>query len=315
MLATGPNFFATMRIPLIGGRTFIAEDFHQAEETAAARKLAEEPANMSKVPANAAKAAPPGPPIPILVNQAFVRKYFAEQNPLGKRLREGGNSGSSGGAFEGRVNVKTWEIAGIVGDTKYSDLRREIHPMAYVASTRGGAYFELRTAPDPSSLIPAVREVVKRADSNLPLFEVRTQRESIEGLLTQERVVARLSSFFGVLALLLACVGLYGLLAYEVSRRTREVGIRMALGAEWGDVARLIVVGGMKLAVAGVVVGVAGGLALTRVLRSLLYGLTPTDLPTYLTVALLLGAVALLACYIPARRAMKVDPMVALRYE
>ena len=318
MLATGPDFFQTMRIPLIGGRTFTAEDFNQADEAAAARKLAEEAtANAPKTPVNAAKAAPPppGPSIPIVVNQAFVRKYFPSQNPLGKRLSEGDSSGSSGDAFTGGAKVKTYEIAGVVGDTKYNTLRREIHPMAYVPATGGGAYFELRTAPDPSSLIPAVREVVKRADSNLPLFEVHTQRESIEGLLTQERVVARLSSFFGLLALLLACVGLYGLLAYEVARRTREVGIRMALGAEWRDVARLIVAGGMKLAVAGVVVGVAGGLALTRVLSSLLYGLTPTDLPTYLTVALLLSAVALLACYIPARRATKVDPMVALRYE
>jgi predicted permease len=314
MLATGPDFFKTMRIPLIGGRTFTAEDFHQADEAAAAGKLVEESADAPKAPVNVAKAAP-GPPIPILVNQAFVRKYFPIQNPLGKRLREGDSSGSSGDAFTGGAKVKTYEIAGVVGDTKYDTLRREIHPMAYVPATGGGAYFELRTAPDPSTLIPAVREVVKSVDSNLPLFEVRTQRESIEGLLTQERVVARLSSFFGLLALLLACVGLYSLLAYEVGRRTREVGIRMALGAEWRDVARLILAGGMKLALAGVVVGVAGGLALTRVLSSLLYGLKPTDLPTYLTVALLLGAVALLACYIPARRATKVDPMVALRHE
>ncbi len=316
MLATGPDFFKTMRIPLIGGRTFTTEDFHQADEAAAARKHAEEAAaNTPKAPVNAAKAAPPGPPTPILVNQAFVRKYFPGQNPLGKRLREGDSSGSSGDAFTGGAKAKAYEIAGVVGDTKYATLRREIHPMAYVPATGGGAYFELRTAPDPSTLIPAVREVVKSVDGNLPLFEVRTQRESIEGLLTQERVVARLSSFFGLLALLLACVGLYSLLAYEVARRTREVGIRMALGAEWRDVARLILAGGMKLVLAGVVVGVVGALAFTRVLSSLLYGLKPTDLPTYLMVALLLGAVALLACYIPARRATKIGPMVALRYE
>jgi FtsX-like permease family len=309
-----------MRIPLIVGRTFTAGDFEQAEkaaeaDAAARAKASAEAASAPKTPPKPAEAAPVGPPTPILVNQAFVRKYFPGQNPLGKRLTEGDSSDSSGDLTLDRPKTKAWEIAGVVGDTKYSTLRREVQPAAYVPAVGGGAYFELRTAPDPSSLIPAVREAVKRADSNLPLFEVRTQQESIDDLLTQERVTARLSSFFGVLALLLACVGLYGLLACEVARRTREVGIRMALGAEWRDVARLVVAGGMKLAAAGVVVGVAGGLAITRVLSSLLYGLKPTDPPTYLTVALLLAVVALLACYIPARRAAKVDPMVALRYE
>jgi predicted permease len=314
MLAAGPDFFKTMRIPLVGGRVFNQADFEQAGAAAAAAEKAEA-ATAPKTPAKPSAAAPPGPPIPILVNQAFVRKYFPNQNPLGKRLTEGDTSSTSGDSAVGKPAVKSWEIAGVVGDTKYDTLRREIHPTAYVPAVGGGVYFELRTAPDPSSLIPEVREVVKRADSNLPLFDVKTQRESVDDLLTQERVVARLSSFFGVLALLLACVGLYGLLAYEVARRTREVGIRMALGAEWGDVTRLVVSGGMKLAAAGVVVGVAGGLAITRVISSLLYGLKPTDPLTYAVVALLLGAVALLACCIPARRAARIDPMVALRYE
>ncbi|HXJ93217.1 MAG TPA: ABC transporter permease [Terriglobia bacterium] len=319
MLAAGPNFFGTMRIPLIGGRTFTAADFEQAEKAAeadaAAKAKPPADSNAPKATPKPAETAPAGPPTPILVNQAFARKYFPEQNPLGKRLTEGDSSDSSGDLALDRPKTKAWEIAGVVGDTKYSTLRREVQPAAYVPAVGGGVYFELRTGPEPSSLIPAVREVVKRADSNLPLFEIRTQQESIDDLLTQERVMARLSSFFGVLALVLACVGLYGLLAYEVARRTREVGIRMALGAEWGHVARLVVVGGMKLASAGVVVGIAGGLAITRVLSSLLYGLKPTDAPTYLTVALLLAVVALLACYVPARRAAKVDPMVALRYE
>ncbi|HUI40360.1 MAG TPA: ABC transporter permease [Terriglobia bacterium] len=316
MLATGPDFFKTMRIPLVGGRTFTAADFEQADEAAAAEaKRKAEQAAAPNSPAKAAEGAPPAPPIPVLVNQAFVRKYFPGQNPLGKHLTESDSPGPSGGAVTGKANVKMYEIAGVVGDTKYVDLRREIKPTVYGPATGDGVCFELRTATDPNALGPAVREVVKRADSNLPLFEVRTQQESVEGLLTQERVLARLSSFFGGLALLLACVGLYGLLAYEVARRTREVGIRMALGAEWRDVARLVVVGGIKLAVAGVAAGVAGGLALTRVLSSLLYGLKPTDPATYLTVAVLLGAVALLATYIPARRAAKIDPMVALRYE
>jgi ABC-type antimicrobial peptide transport system permease subunit len=144
---------------------------------------------------------------------------------------------------------------------------------------------------------------------------MRTQSESIESHLTQERVIARLASFFGLLALLLACVGLYGLLSFEVARRTREIGIRMSLGAERRDVTNLIIMRGMKLTAAGVCAGAAGGLALTRVLSSLLYDVKPSDLPTYLFVALLLTGVALLASYIPARRATKVDPMTALRHE
>ena len=137
----------------------------------------------------------------------------------------------------------------------------------------------------------------------------------MKATVTQERVIARLASFFGLLALLLACVGLYGLLSFEVVRRTREIGIRMSLGAERRDVTRLIIVRGMKLTAVGVCAGAAGGLALTRVLSSLLYDVKPSDLPTYLFVALLLAGVALLASYIPAWRATKVDPMVALRYE
>jgi ABC-type antimicrobial peptide transport system permease subunit len=187
--------------------------------------------------------------------------------------------------------------------------------MVFIPMTGGGAYFELRTGSDPVSLIPAVREVVRRVDSNLPLNQVRTQSERINALLTQERVVARLSSFFGSLALLLACIGLYGLLSYEVARRTREIGIRMALGAERLDVTRLILQRGILLTLFGVVAGAGGGLAITRVLSTLLYGVKPADPPTYLAVSLLLVAVALLASYIPARRATKVDPMVALRYE
>jgi ABC-type antimicrobial peptide transport system permease subunit len=157
--------------------------------------------------------------------------------------------------------------------------------------------------------------VAKRLDSNLPFSPEGTQSESIEGLLRPEHVTARLASFFGLLALLLACVGLYGLLSYEVARRTREIGIRMALGAERDNVAKLIIVRGMRLTGVGVCAGAAGSVALARVLSSLLYDVKPVDWPTYLFVALLLAGVALLASYIPARRATKVDPMVALRYE
>ena len=315
MLATGPDFLKTMRIPLLEGRTFTTADFDLAAQAAASGESPQQTASPSGVLSAAKASAAASSPIPVLVNAAFVHHFFANQNPLGKLLTQGDSEDTSGNSAVGKPKVRRWEIVGIVGDTKYSVMRREIHPAVYVPLTGGGAYFEVRTALDPSSLVPAVRDLVMRLDSNLPLFYVHTQRESIESLMTQERVIARLASFFGLLALLLACVGLYGLLSYEVTRRTREIGIRISLGAERRDVARLIVMRGMRLTAAGVCAGTAGGLALTRILSSLLYDVRPTDWPTYSLVALLLAGVAFLASYIPAWRAARVDPMVALRYE
>ncbi len=315
MFAAGPSFLKTMRIPLLSGRTLTPEDFEQAAQAAASEKTSDEPAPPSAASPPAKPSTAVGPPVPVLVNAAFVRHYFAHQNPLGKTLTKGSSDTSSGGVDTAKPKSRRWEIVGVVGDTKYNNLRREIHPTVYFPKTGGGAYFELRTASDPAALIPAVRDLVKRTDSNLPIFGVRTQSQRIEELLTQERVIARLASFFGALALLLACIGLYGLLSYEVARRTREIGIRMALGAEQHDVTRLIILRGINLTLAGAGAGTVGSLLLTRVLSSLLYGVKPTDPVTFLAVSLLLTAVALVACYIPARRATKVDPMVALRYE
>jgi ABC-type antimicrobial peptide transport system permease subunit len=168
---------------------------------------------------------------------------------------------------------------------------------------------------DPKALVSTVRKLAARVDSAVPLFDIRTQTEQIDRLLAQERLVARLSGFFGVLALVLACIGLYGLLSYEVSRRTREIGIRMALGAQRRNVLRLVVGQGIALAIVGVAVGIGVALGVTRYLKSMLYGIHANDPATMIAVAVLLVLVALAACYIPARRAMKVDPMVALRYE
>ena len=173
----------------------------------------------------------------------------------------------------------------------------------------------MRTAIDPRTIVPAVRSAVSHLDNNLPLFSIDTQTEKIERSLFQERLIARLSTFFGGLSLLLACIGLYGLLSYEVTRRTREIGVRMALGARPADILRFIVRQGIALSAAGAVLGMFGALAATRYLASLLYGVRPDDPLTFVAVATLLGVVALAACYIPSRRAMRVDPMVALRYE
>jgi len=175
--------------------------------------------------------------------------------------------------------------------------------------------FEVRTALNPRTIIPEVRSTVSQLDSNLPFFSLRTETEQIDRSLFQERLIARLSSFFGALSLLLACLGLYGLLSYEVSRKTREIGVRMALGARPSDVLRFIVRQGVGLSAVGAAFGILGALGATRYLASLLYGVRPFDPLTFLSVALLLGLVALAACYIPARRASHLDPMVALRYE
>ena len=315
MLAIGPGFLQTLHIPLLEGRTFNAEDFDVAAQATASGPPPQPAAIAPGALAGEKARASVGSPIPVLVNAAFVHRYFAGQNPLGRTLARGNSDSSSGDSAVGKPKTRSWEIVGVVADTKDSILRREIHPAVYVPLTDGGAHFEVRTASNPSALIAPVRDVANRLDSNLPLFAVRTQTQSIEGLLRQERLIAHLASFFGLLALVLACVGLYGLLSYEVTRRTREIGIRMSLGAARRDVTRLIITRGMRLTAAGVAAGAVGGLALTRVLSSLLYDVKPTDWPTYLAVALLLAGVALLASYIPAWRAAKVDPMVALRYE
>jgi ABC-type antimicrobial peptide transport system permease subunit len=197
---------------------------------------------------------------------------------------------------------------------KYDSLRRAIEPTIYVPSAAGGS-FELRTARDPLSLVPDVRAVVRQVGTDIPMVNVKTQEQHIDQLLFQERLVARLSSFFGLAALLLASIGLYGLLAHEVTRGTREIGIRVALGAPAGQVLRRVVRHGVALAAVGVALGIAGSFAVTRLLGSMLYDVKPGDPVTLVVVSILLMLVALVACYIPARRAIRVDPLVALRHE
>jgi ABC-type antimicrobial peptide transport system permease subunit len=185
----------------------------------------------------------------------------------------------------------------------------------YVPSSGGNTSFEVRTRMNPTAVIASIRSVVSQMDSNLPVFNVQTQAELIDQLLFQERMIAKLAGFFGILALVLACIGLYGLLSYEVSRRTREIGIRIALGAQRGGVLRLVVGQGIVLAITGAMVGIAVALGVTRYLKSMLYNIHANDPATIAGVTILLTLVAVAACYIPARRAMRVDPMVALRYE
>jgi ABC-type antimicrobial peptide transport system permease subunit len=175
--------------------------------------------------------------------------------------------------------------------------------------------FEVRSATNPTVLVASVRQLIQQSDNRVPLFAVKTLSEQVDESLVQERLVASLSSLFGLVALFLACVGLYGVMASLVARRTHEIGIRMALGAEWLQVLGIVLGRGMALALIGVVVGIVAAMGATRLMATLLFDVRPTDALTFLAASLSLIAVAAFACYIPAHRATKVDPMVALRYE
>ena len=314
MLPVGPEFFKTMRIAVTEGREFNATDFARAEvaEAAAAAHRAEAAARLKagSKPAASTAQVPSAGPVPAIVNQAFAKKYFPNTNPVGQRFGE-----SEANEETGEEKSPGWEIVGLVGDAKYNKLRRGIEPTTYVPATGGPASFSLRTAADPERFVPQVRAAVNEMDSNLPVFGVRTLTQQIDRQVFQERLIARLAGFFGTLALMLACIGLYGLVSYEVARRTREIGIRTALGAEKVDVLRLVLGQGMKLTAAGAVLGIALALGLTRYAKSLLFGVGAADPMTFAAVTALLIGVTLLACYVPARRATRVDPVVALRYE
>ncbi len=270
-LSVGPEYFRTMKIPLLEGRLL-----NQTDTTTAKRAL---------------------------VNRTFVQKFVSGRNPLG--LHFGG----------GAPDDPQWEIVGVVGSTKYDSLRAEDAPMAFMPLASGGATFEVRTAAAPVELMSAVRTVVSGVDANLPVMRMRTQSDSIDRLLFNERLVARLFGLFGALGLILACIGLYGLLSYEVERRRREIGIRTALGAQRRDVWLMVVRQGMLLVTIGAVAGCGVAFGITRLLVSLLYAVRPNDPLTFSMMAGLLLAVGVLACSLPARRATRIDPTTALRYE
>jgi predicted permease len=316
-LPVGANFFAMMRMRLLAGRNFTSADFAGAEvaqERETEREAVQEateagaasPSATAAVPASAANEAP----VPVIVNKTFVQKYFPRVNPLGQHFGE-----READPAKGDWASPGWVIVGVVSDAKYQDLRSPIDPTMYVPSSGGNTGFELRARANPEALTAAIRSIVSQMDGNLPVFEVHTQEQLIDQLLFQERMIAKLSSFFGLIALALACIGLYGLLSYEVARRTREIGIRMALGAQQGDVLKLVVGRGIVLALMGAAIGSGVAIGVTRFMASMLYGVHANDPATMIAVAVLLALVALAACFIPARRATRVDPIVALRYE
>jgi len=238
-----------------------------------------------------------------VVNRSFVSKFLDNRDPRG--LHFGGTD----------PEAKQYEIVGVVGDTKYDSLRKEPEPTAFIPVKKGGAAFTVRTISNPVALIPAVRRTLGDLDNNVPMIDVMTQNERIERLLFTERLIAYLASLFGAVALILASIGLYGLLSYEVARRTKEIGVRSALGAQKKDVLRLVVGQGLALVAIGIVFGVAGAFGVARFLKSLLYGVEPTDAFTLVMVCALLLLVGAVACLIPARQATRVAPMVTLRYE
>jgi ABC-type antimicrobial peptide transport system permease subunit len=213
---------------------------------------------------------------------------------------------------------KQFEIVGIVHDAKYNSLRDAVPPTMYVDYRQGrltNAAFEVRTAADPLALVPAIRDAVRTMDSSLPVTNVSTQVEQIETRLQQERLFAQAYALFGGLALLLAAVGLFGLMSYSVARRTNEIGIRMALGARREDVVRLVMGESMILVAAGVAIGLGVAFAARRLVEALLFGLAASDLLSIGAAVTTMVIVSAVAGYLPARRASRVDAMVALRYE
>jgi predicted permease len=273
----GPDYFKTLEIPLLAGRDFEARDRSDTPKVA-------------------------------IVNEAFARKFLNGANPVGQRFwRE---------AFDGPET--RYEIVGLVRNTKYGDLREEFRPIAYTHRAQEqaspGDNFLIRSRLSHTETVAAVKRVLSEIN---PAITVSFQgfKPLIEATILRERLMATLSGFFGVLALVLASIGLYGILSYGVASRTHEIGIRMALGAQRRDVLWLILREALALVIAGVVVGMPLIFAVTRLAATLLFSLTPTDPASLLLAALLMVGVALVAGYLPARRATRVDPMVALRCE
>jgi putative ABC transport system permease protein len=296
--SVSPDYFQVFGIPFLKGRNFSKQDDQQTAAT------------VNKIVAmiGSGKMQPsPDMGLVAVINQAMARQFWPNQDPLGKRFK-----------LSGMLPVT---VVGIVGDVKEWGIREPVIPEAYyplafsLAPPTGGLSVVVNGTVGTGEMLAAIRRQVHALDGSLALFSVRTMQDIISGSMSDASYQSLLLSSFALLALLLTAVGIYGVMAYAVSQRTHEIGIRMALGARPGEILGLVMRGGAQITLAGVVIGIAGALALTRFLANLLFGVQPHDPFTFGAVAVLLAAVALLACYIPARRATKVDPMVALRYE
>jgi predicted permease len=270
------GYFEAMKIPLVKGRFFDEHDTKDSEKV-------------------------------IVIDENMARTYWPDADPIGKRLKLGGPS-----------STQPWlTVVGVVGNVKQYALDTDSRVALYAPLSQdpeSNMYLVARTS-DPAGTAAAVTKEVHALDPNIPVYEVKTVEQLLSDSLARRRFAVVALGLFALVAMILAAVGIYGVISYSVTQRTREIGIRMALGAERGDVLRLIVRQGMLLALVGLGLGLAGALGVTRLMESLLFGVGATDPLTFIGIAILLGSVALVACYIPARRAAKVDPMVALRYE
>ncbi|HZS06450.1 MAG TPA: ABC transporter permease [Blastocatellia bacterium] len=272
----GQDYFAAMGIPLVLGRGFNSQDTDKSQQVA-------------------------------VISETMAQRFFPNRSPLGQRF-----------GINGPESSNQVEIIGVVKDARYGSLKEELRPMAYYPHAQHPqplGNLVVRFSGASEAVITSVRQAIRQVNRNLPIDEVVSLSDHIGRSLTQQKLVARLASFFGLLALLLACVGLYGVLSCAVARRAGEIGIRMALGAQSGDVLWLVLREALALVLVGVVIGLAASLAATRTASSLLFGLKPNDPLTITLAALLLVSVAALAGYLPARRAARVDPLVALRDE
>jgi predicted permease len=293
-----PHYFETLGIQILQGR-----DFRDQDNPAFTPDPPEKPYPPGKEPPE-----PPGPPKVAIVNQSMAKKFFPNESALGKRF-------SMGDKFK---IEDSYEIVGVVKDTRYFELREAVESMIYISSWRQGAgdmVLCLRSSGDAKLLSAAVRRAVRNLDSAIPVRETVTMEQQLNNHISQERLIATLSSFFGSLALLLAAIGLYGLMAHTATRRTREIGIRMALGAQRTNVLWLILRDAVILVLLGAVIGLPVAFGVTRFVSSFLYGLTARDPVTMIAATAALALVTVIASFLPARRASKVDPMVALRYE
>ena len=274
-----PDYFRALSIPILQGRAFDERDND-------------------------------GHPLVALINQANADNNFAGENPVGKRIGFGGTD---------RNNQPVWfEIVGVVGNVRSVELKEEPTPEVYLSFQQdifSGMSFVIRTQIEPDGLVGAVREAVQDVDRAQPVAAIRTMENIVNEAVTQPRFNLTLLGIFGVIALVLSSAGIYGVTSYSVNQRTHEIGIRLAVGAKESDVLRLMMVQGIRPALIGLAIGLGAAFALTRLMKSLLFGVSATDPLTFAVLAVLLLGVALFACYFPARRATKIDPMIALRYE
>ncbi len=284
-----PNYFATLGVPIVNGRDFRPSD------TGEVHHHPDDPYGWN--------------PSVVMINETFAKKYFAGRNPVGMHVGFGEDPGTP----------TDMEIIGVVKDIKYTNLRDEIPPQAYLPYMAdryiGGMTIYVRTVADPTLLMSSIRAKLRDLDPNIPISSMRTTEVQINNSLSTERMIASLSAVFGFLATLLAVIGLYGVMAYTVAQRTREVGIRMALGAAQGNVIWMIMREVLILIAIGVAAGVPASLALTKLVQSQLFGLSPHDPATLVFATVALAFVASAAGYVPALRASRLDPMKALRYE